>query len=300
LANVKVEEKLDGANLVGLLLKGTAPPPRALYWHQPHYTNQGGRPAGAVRAGDWKLIEHYENGACELYNLATDLGEATDLAGKEPARVAELRGKLEKWRRDVGAQRNTANPKFNGKLWASLYRDVDSSRLTLADNAAAMATMLEPWRALMNQVVANPKKKAGAKFEPGAGAVILHAKDAKVYGTKLRYEDPPQKDTLGFWVQMTDRAEWTFEVPHAGKFDVEVLQACGKGSGGSEVEFAVKGQAPLTMKVEETGHFQRFVPRTIGTLTFDTPATATLTVSAKSKPGAAVMDLRQVVLRSAP
>jgi arylsulfatase A len=299
LAGVKSTEKFDGVNQTDLLLKGTPPSPRPLYWHQPHYTNQGSRPAGAIRDGDWMLIEHYENGACELFNLAKDGSETTDLAAKEPARVADLRGKLEKWRRDVGAQVNAANPHFNGKLWVRLYRDIDPSRLMVDDKAATMATTLQPWRTLMNQVIASPKQKADAKIEPGAGAVILHAKDAKVVGAKLRYEDQPNKDTLGFWVQMTDRAEWTFAVSAAGRFEVEVLQACGKGSGGSEVEFAVTGQTPLRMKVEETGHFQRFVPRTIGTLTFAAPATVTLTVTAKTKPGAAVMDLRRIVLRSA-
>jgi arylsulfatase A-like enzyme len=299
LADVAAKEKFEGANLADLLLHGKAPAPRALYWHQPHYTNQGGRPAGAIRDGNWKLLEHYENGACELYDLAGDPGESNDLSAKEPARVAELRGKLEKWRRAVGAQRMTANPKFSGKLHKQLYLDADVSRLTLADTAAAMAVKLEPWRALMNLVVAGPKKTEG-KVEAGAGAVVLHARDAKVTGKKLRYEEQPHKDTLGFWVDKDDGAEWTFEVPAAGKFEVEVLQGCGKGSGGSEVELAVKGQPPLTFKVEETGHFQRFVPRTVGTWTFESPGMVTLTVRARSKPGAAVMDLRQVVLRAAP
>jgi arylsulfatase A-like enzyme len=292
LAGAASKEKFDGVNLADLLTQGRAPPPRPLFWHQPHYTNQGGRPAGAIRDGSWKLIEHYENGACELYDLAADASEATDLAAKEPGRVADLRGKLEKWRRDVGAQENKANPQFNGKLHQSLYVDFDSSRLQLQPTAAKMAPALEPWRALMNQAL-NAKKS-----EPGAGAILLHARDAKVHGSKLRYENPPHKDTLGFWVDKADWAEWMFDVPRKGKFDVEVLQACGKGSGGSEVEIAVAGQT-LTMKVEETGHFQRFVARLIGTVTFDAPGKQTLTVRAKTKPGAAVMDLRRIVLRSA-
>jgi len=299
LAGGASKDKFDGINLADLLMQNKAPPPRSLYWHQPHYTNQGGRPAGAIRDGEWKLIEHYETGACELYHLAKDIGETTDLGAKEPARVAELRGKLEKWRRDVGAQGNAANPKFNGKVARQLYHDIDSSRFALEDKASAMALKMEPWRALMNGVLSNPKKKVEAKVQPGAGAIILHAKDAKVHGTKLRYENPPNKDTLGFWVQKDDWAEWAFDVPSAGKFEFEVLQACGKGSGGSEVEFAVKGQA-LTMKVEETGHFQRFIPRTIGMITFDAAGPMSLSVRAKTKPGAAVMDLRRIVLRSAP
>jgi arylsulfatase A-like enzyme len=299
LAGAKTKETFEGINCADLLLQGRAPPPRLLYWHQPHYTNQGGRPAGAIRDGKWKLIEHYENGACELYDLASDEGETTDLAAREPARVADLRGKLEKWRRDVGAQGNAANPKFNGAAWKKLYHDFDSSRLKLQDKASLMAPTMEPWRALMNDVLTNPKKKVAAKVEPGAGAVILHAKNAKVTGTKLRYEDPPHKDTLGFWVNKNDFVAWTFDVPNPGKFDVEVLQACGKGSGGAEVEFVI-GKQSLTMKVQETGHFQRFVPRTIGTMIFEAAGKQTLIVRATTKPGVAVMDLRRVVLRATP
>jgi arylsulfatase A-like enzyme len=294
LAGVKSKSAFDGVDLSELLLN-SRPPPRALFWHQPHYTNQGGQPAGAIRDGSWKLIEHYENGACELYNLTKDIGETTDVSAKEPARVAELRGKLEKWRRDVGAQENRANPKFNGNLAKPLYRDFDSSRLVLDDTAAKMAPKIEPWRKLMNEVAAGAKKKTPEHIVPGAGAVILHARDAKVHGDKLRYEDQPHKDTLGFWVNKDDWVEWTLTVPMASKFEVEVLQACGKGSGGSEIEIAIQGKT-LTLKVEETGHFQRFVPRIAGTLKLDAGPT-TLAVRARTKPGGAVMDLRRVVLR---
>lgn len=292
LAGVEAKEKFDGVNLAELFLNNKAPPPRGLYWHQPHYMNQGGRPAGAVRDGNWKLIEHYENGACELYDLASDQGETIDLSARQPAKVADLRGKLEKWRRDMGAQENKANSKFNGALWKRLYQDVDASRLPFEEKAAALAAKLETWRKLMNDA-------AGKKAEPGAGAVILHARDAKVHGSKLRYEDQPHKDTLGFWVDKNDWAEWSFEVPAAGKFEVEVLQGCGKGSGGAEIEIAVKGQA-LTLKIEETGHFQRFVPRSAGTLAFESAGQYSLSVRAKTKPGGAVMDLRRIVLRAAP
>ncbi len=294
-AGLASKETFDGVSLVGLLTQGKAPPPRPLFWHQPHYMNQGSRPAGAIRDGAWKLIEHYEDGRCELFDLAKDEGEKHDLAAQEPGRVADLRGKLEKWRREVGAQENTANPKYNGKLWRALYQQTDVSQLVADDKAETMATKLADWRKLMNEVVPTAKKAGG---QAGAGAVILHARDAKVHGSKLNYEMPPQKDTLGFWVVKDDWAEWTLEVPHAGTFEVVVLQACGKGSGGAEVEIAVGKQA-LLFKVEETGHFQRFVPRVIGAMTFDAPGRHTLTVRAKTKPGAAVMDLRRVTLRSA-
>ena len=96
---------------------------------------------GAMRDGPWKLIELYDDGSCELYNLDDDIGEANDLSAKMPARVAEMRGKLEAWRRDIGAQNNTANPNYNGALGKAIYRDVDASRVP-PDESAAAASML--------------------------------------------------------------------------------------------------------------------------------------------------------------
>jgi arylsulfatase A-like enzyme len=292
IAGVKTNAPFDGISLAGLITRGESPPPRPLFWHFPHYTNQGGRPAGAVRDGAWKLIEHYEDGRCELFNLDKDPGETTDLGAKQPARVAQLRGKLEQWRRDSGAQENTANPAFNGKLWQRLYGDVDTSRLPDAPTAAALTKPLQPWRKEMNAVLLK-----GA--EPGAGAVILQARDATVHGKKLQYEDAANKDTLGFWVDRTDWAEWTFDAPHGGTFVVEMLQGCGTGSGGAQVAVNIAGQT-LVMTVEETGHFQRFVSLNIGTVRLAEAGRYTLTVRARTKPGPAVMDLRRMVLRAAP
>jgi hypothetical protein len=299
LAGVDSPKNLDGVSLAGLFTRGEMLSTRLLYWHLPHYTNQGSRPSGAIRHGDWKLIEHYEDGRCELFNLARDVGETTDVSSKEPARVADLRGQLEKWRRDVGAQENSANPKFNGKPWRQLYRDIDTSRLPAETKASTMAMKLDAWRTLMNDVLPRRGPDARASIDPGAGAVMLHARQAKVHGDKLRYESAPQKDTLGFWTQREDWVEWEFEAAAAGVFEVELLQGCGKGSGGAEVEIAVASQT-LPLKVEETGHFQRFVPRTAGTVKLEKPGRYTLKVKAKSKPGAAVMDLRRILLRAAP
>jgi arylsulfatase A-like enzyme len=289
LAGVKTDAPFDGRSLAGLLVRGEPAPARPFFWHFPHYTNQGSRPAGAVRDGDWKLVEHYEDGRLELFDLASDPSETRDLSAKEPARVAALRGKLEAWRREVGAQANAANPAFDPAAWKELYADVDVSRLAPAARAVEMNPAQEPWRKRMN---------AAAKGPSGRGAVLLHARDAKVTGTKLRTEPEPHKDTLGFWTDAADFAEWSFELPADGAFEVEVLQGCGRGSGGAEVEIAVGGRS-LTFKVEETGHFQRFVPRSVGTLALE-KGPQTLVVRALSKPGPAVMDLRRVTLRPAP
>ena len=92
----------DGVSLVPLL-SGHTLDRGPLFWHYPHYSNQGGPPAGAIREGDWKLIEWFENDRLELYNLRDDPGEHQDLATHEPARARAMQARLAAWRKDVGA-----------------------------------------------------------------------------------------------------------------------------------------------------------------------------------------------------
>jgi arylsulfatase A-like enzyme len=99
--------KIDGVSLVPLLV-GRGLDRGPLFWHYPHYGNQGGSPSGAVRDGDWKLIEWYEDGRLELYNLRDDPGEQHDLAPRDPARAEALRARLAAWRKSVGAVMPTA------------------------------------------------------------------------------------------------------------------------------------------------------------------------------------------------
>lgn len=94
----------DGVSFLPAL-RGEAQAPRSpVFWHYPHYGNQGGFPGGAMRDGDWKLVERYETGAAELYDLSKDPYETADLAEREPGRVGAMRAALEAWRRDVGAR----------------------------------------------------------------------------------------------------------------------------------------------------------------------------------------------------
>ncbi|MGQ9592553.1 MAG: HAD-IC family P-type ATPase, partial [Planctomycetota bacterium] len=94
----------DGRSLVPILKDPRAKLGReALFWHYPHYYATT-TPVSAVRSGDWKLLEYYEDGRVELYNLAGDLGETRDLASREPERAASLRAALRAWLRSVGAQ----------------------------------------------------------------------------------------------------------------------------------------------------------------------------------------------------
>jgi arylsulfatase A len=102
----------DGLSLVPLLKQSGSVTRDAFYWHYPHYSNQTARPGGAIRAGDYKLIEFYEDGRRELFNLKKDPGEGINLADKEPDKVRELAEKLEAWRKSVDAQMMTANPDY--------------------------------------------------------------------------------------------------------------------------------------------------------------------------------------------
>jgi arylsulfatase A len=104
---------VDGESLVPLL-RATGPMKRdALYWHYPHYHPGGATPYSAVRVGDFKLIQFHETDRAELYDLKNDPLEARDLAATQPERVSELRGKLESWRKKVGAQMPVANPAYD-------------------------------------------------------------------------------------------------------------------------------------------------------------------------------------------
>lgn len=153
---VRAEVTFDGTSVLPLW-KGDKLADRTLYWHFPHYTNQGSRPAGAIRDGRWKLIEHYEDGRTELYDLSTDVGEEKDLAVSEPERVKSMREKLAAWRKEMKAQGNTPNPAFDAALHKKLYVDVDPSKLKPDRTAAATRTVWQEWRNGMNAVV--PKKK---------------------------------------------------------------------------------------------------------------------------------------------
>ena len=105
-------QTLDGASLMPVL-RGGGLPERALFWHYPHYGNQGGAPGAAVRRGDWKLIEWAEDSRTELFNLAQDLGEQHDLSAKETQRVQQLRAELAAWQKQVGAKFATPNPSYD-------------------------------------------------------------------------------------------------------------------------------------------------------------------------------------------
>jgi arylsulfatase A-like enzyme len=107
------EQHLDGVSLVPLLKGEKRPLGRdALFWHYPHYSNQGGMPGGAVRMGRYKLIERFEDGRVHLFDLQEDLSEQNDLAAAMPQRAEQMRRRLHAWYRQVGA--NFLRPRADG------------------------------------------------------------------------------------------------------------------------------------------------------------------------------------------
>ena len=112
----KPDHRADGVSLTPLLRQTAPLEPRALYWHYPHHQHYqlgGAMPYGAIRAGDFKLIEFFDDMHTELYNLRDDVGELHDLTAMLPDKARELRERLHAWRSEVGAQMPTANPNYD-------------------------------------------------------------------------------------------------------------------------------------------------------------------------------------------
>ena len=103
---------IEGVDFTALLQGAAALDRAAIFWHYPHYGNQGGTPGSAVRSGDYKLIEFFEEARLELYNLRTDLSEEHNLVAEEPQITAQLHHLLRDWRAAVEAKLPAPNPDY--------------------------------------------------------------------------------------------------------------------------------------------------------------------------------------------
>ncbi|MEM1136283.1 MAG: sulfatase [Bacteroidota bacterium] len=101
----------DGVSLFPLM-QGKTIEERPLFWHYPHYGNQGGEPSSIIRAGNWKLIHYWEDGRDELYNLATDVAEQKDVVLENTEIATTLREKLEKWLEEMKANYPSPDPEY--------------------------------------------------------------------------------------------------------------------------------------------------------------------------------------------
>lgn len=111
-AGIECPDCADGVS-IRPLLEGGSIEDRPLFWHYPHYGNQGGEPSSVIREGDWKLIYYHEDGRNELYDLAGDPGETTDRAGDEPGVTAALSEKLQSWLKESGARMPVPDPLYS-------------------------------------------------------------------------------------------------------------------------------------------------------------------------------------------
>jgi len=114
LAGIKLPEKqaVDGVSLVPLL-KGREIEDRPLFWHYPHYGNQGGEPSSIISHKQWKLIHYHEDGRDELYDLDNDEVESTDVASANPKVLARLTSQLDAWLKETNAVFPTPDPNFD-------------------------------------------------------------------------------------------------------------------------------------------------------------------------------------------
>jgi arylsulfatase A-like enzyme len=115
---LRPDQHLDGVSLTPLLEGADALTPRPLHWHYPHYSNQGGFPSGAIRLGDWKFVEHYEDGSGQLFNLADDLSEQHNRIDEQPERASALRKQLHEWYKAVDAR--FLQPRDGRQPWSPL------------------------------------------------------------------------------------------------------------------------------------------------------------------------------------
>lgn len=127
---LKPQNHIDGVSLKPLLL-GENIEERPLYWHYPHYGNQGGEPSSIIRKGNWKLIYYWEDHHIELYNLETDLGERKDLVESKPEIAVQMKTQLLDWLKSMNTHYANEDPLWDKearKEWLKNQKDVSLPR----------------------------------------------------------------------------------------------------------------------------------------------------------------------------
>ncbi|HVV01742.1 MAG TPA: sulfatase [Verrucomicrobiae bacterium] len=154
LAGLPAPSGLDGVSFAGLLLNQRGLPQRPLFWHFPHYTNQGSRPSGAMRDDKWMYVEYYDDeDRKELYDLSKDPGERRNLAAQEASRTARMHEALQAWRNRVSANENRPNPDFDPDKFRELYIDVDPGSFDPLRATKSEWEQMWSWRKEMNAAV---------------------------------------------------------------------------------------------------------------------------------------------------
>jgi len=127
------------------------------------------------------------------------------------------------------------------------------------------------------------------------GVIVMPASKSRVFGQLLQFEPLPHKNTVGYWVNADDFATWNIAVEKPGEYHLHVLQGCGAGQGGSRIALSI-GDNVVETKVQETGHFQNFRWRDLGTVSLQAASELEVSLRCLEKAKAAVMDVRQIRL----
>ncbi|MDA1229303.1 MAG: hypothetical protein O2856_00885 [Planctomycetota bacterium] len=194
-------------------------------------------------------------------------------------------GNVVKSIRWIGDVKATMQVKSEPTEWT-----IDVSPQPANSSAVIVAELDAPVELFETTITARPDSESGI--------ILLPAKFAATHGEKLRFEPQPHKNTVGYWANEKDTAEWTFHCDQSGEYEIDILQGCGKGHGGSQVKLQIADQS-LDLVVEETGHFQNFIWRTLGSVQLvagDGKESTSLTLTPQTKPGGAIMDVRAIRL----
>ncbi|MDA9110372.1 sulfatase-like hydrolase/transferase, partial [bacterium] len=130
------KQKVDGISLVSTLRQKSFSA-RPLFWHYPHYGNQGGEPSSIIMEGDWKLIHYLETGHDELYNLGKDIGEQHDLLAKHPKRSKEMRAHLDQWLKKTNAKFPVSDEQFDSAKRDARWQHMKTGMKAGLENRAA-------------------------------------------------------------------------------------------------------------------------------------------------------------------
>ena len=180
------------------------------------------------------------------------------------------------------------------------YQTLDVGRVHIEKDAPLLMRVGCPkleGLAVMNlkAVTLRPAPEGDSIVQEASGEIVLPAHGATTHSVMMRFEPAPHKNCLGYWVNPGDWANWEFTVTRPGLFSIELWQGCGKGQGGSEVALDVAGER-FTFQVEETGHFQSFLPRHIGQINLRQAGRYQVALRPLRKQASAIMDVRQVRL----
>ena len=151
----------------------------------------------------------------------------------------------------------------------------------------------------VRHILLKPAPEGESIVQQGDRTVVLESANCTVHGVSLRYEPQPHKNTIGYWSNASDWASWDFDLKIPGRFRVVLRQGCGSGHGGSKAKISV-GTSAIEFMVIETGGFQTWLDRDLGTIVIDTPGRYSLDLRALSKVSGAVMDCQSIKLEPVP